>query len=247
MTQHDDEGIGLAGLDYWRLCDELSIVQAALLIVGIDPASEEAAGVESKAAHEQPHGFNASFNALANAVNAGRLAATIRHSAREYGWADAYNDAVLKDSFMMGESEEPVESTGPEDEVVSSDHSCVYKAFPDWNLSTVRVEDVRQWLRGRGVAHGFFFPSQSIGQQVGYRDPTHDRYAPKLAAAVAAWEAVANPGGISAKKAMGKWLRENAANFGLTDEDGKVFESAVEEICKVANWQIGGGAPRTPG
>ena len=28
-------------LDHWRLCDELTVVQAALLIVGIDPASSK--------------------------------------------------------------------------------------------------------------------------------------------------------------------------------------------------------------
>jgi hypothetical protein len=29
----------MEGLDYWRLCDEVSITQAALLIVGVDPAT----------------------------------------------------------------------------------------------------------------------------------------------------------------------------------------------------------------
>jgi hypothetical protein len=24
-------------MDYWRLCDELSVVQAALLLIGVDP------------------------------------------------------------------------------------------------------------------------------------------------------------------------------------------------------------------
>jgi hypothetical protein len=28
-------------LDYWRLCDELSVVQAALLIVGEDPSGTQ--------------------------------------------------------------------------------------------------------------------------------------------------------------------------------------------------------------
>jgi hypothetical protein len=44
-----------------------------------------------------------------------------------------------------------------------------------------------------------------------------------------------------------KWLREHAADFGLSDEDGKPNETGIEEAAKVANWQPGGGAPKTPG
>jgi hypothetical protein len=32
-----------------------------------------------------------------------------------------------------------------------------------------------------------------------------------------------------------KWLREHAADFGLTDEDGKPNETGIEEAAKVAN------------
>jgi len=31
----------MEGLDYWRLCDELSVIQAAFLIVGKDPAASQ--------------------------------------------------------------------------------------------------------------------------------------------------------------------------------------------------------------
>ena len=44
-----------------------------------------------------------------------------------------------------------------------------------------------------------------------------------------------------------KWLRENGADFGLSDEEGKPNELGIEECAKVANWQPGGGAPKTPG
>jgi hypothetical protein len=43
-----------------------------------------------------------------------------------------------------------------------------------------------------------------------------------------------------------KWLRENASEFGLSDDDGKPNETGIEETAKVANWQPGGGAPKTP-
>jgi hypothetical protein len=44
-----------------------------------------------------------------------------------------------------------------------------------------------------------------------------------------------------------KWLREHAAKFGMTDDDGKPNETGIEEAAKVANWQPTGGAPKTPG
>lgn len=80
-----------------------------------------------------------------------------------------------------------------------------------------------------------------------YLDPSHERYAPKLAATVAAWTAVGET--LSAKQSpkrqLLKWLRENAAQFGLSDDEGKPNERGIEEIAKVANWAPGGGAPKS--
>jgi hypothetical protein len=49
------------------------------------------------------------------------------------------------------------------------------------------------------------------------------------------------------KGALSKWLREHAAELGLSDDDGKPNETGIEEVAKVANWQPGGGAPKTAG
>lgn len=87
---------------------------------------------------------------------------------------------------------------------------------------------------------------KSIEETPGYRDITHDRYAPKLAAAIDAWESVTNPQGKHPKQALVQWLTENAAKLGLWDKD-KPNKTAIEEAAKVANWQERGGAPRTPG
>jgi hypothetical protein len=57
----------------------------------------------------------------------------------------------------------------------------------------------------------------------------------------------ATTNGRSAKYALTKWLTENAANLGLVDSQGKTNSSGIEEIAKVANWQLTGGAPRTSG
>lgn len=112
-------------------------------------------------------------------------------------------------------------------------------------MTTVTVEDVRRWLVSRGFRTGFFFPEASDAPD--YLDPKHLRYAPRLAAAVNAWLAVKQASGKSVKDAIKKWLREHAAQYGLTNEDGNPNETGIDELAKVANWQPTGGAPKTPG
>ena len=97
----------------------------------------------------------------------------------------------------------------------------------------------KQWLPQR-----IFFPADAGAPD--YLDPNNPRYAPKLAAAVRAWQAVTDPGKKSPNQALEKWIREHAADFRLTDESGNPVTQAVEDCSKVANWQLGGGAPKTP-
>src|SRR5262245_10426131 len=65
--------------NYWRLCDELSVVQAALLIVGEDP-SQLQYHVENNPPSKRPSGYDAAKAALINAINGKRLAATVIES-----------------------------------------------------------------------------------------------------------------------------------------------------------------------
>ena len=109
----------------------------------------------------------------------------------------------------------------------------------------MEVESLKAFLASRGFRRGFFFPERT--ETPDYLDPGNPRYAPKLAAAVRAWQAVMDPAGRHPKQALAKWLRENAAEFGLTDDEGKPNETGIDETAKVANWQPGGGAPKTPG
>lgn len=231
----------MESLDYWRLCDELTVVHAALLILGLDPSSEDGDKCDSWRPYEQPRGYNAAKTALCNAIIGGRLAATIRHSAREYGWADKRSDIELGEADFMTVKGSALE----DDERLSEDGEFAYRAFPDWTLTTVHVDALRDWLMQRGMKPSFFFPQASDAPD--YLDPKHPRYAPKLAAAVSAWLAVKDPKGKTAKQALQKWLNEHSAQFGLSDDDGRPNEQGILECAKVANWQPGGGAPKTPG
>jgi len=108
--------------------------------------------------------------------------------------------------------------------------------------STLKVASLKQWLRIKGFSKGFFFPE--LVETMDYLDPSNPRYAPKLAAAVRAWQAVTDAGKRSPKQALDKWLREHAAEFNLTNDEGKPVELAILDCSKVANWRQTGGAPK---
>lgn len=194
----DDQGIS----EFWHLCDVLTVKQAALLIIGIDPSSETGAWLEDWQEHLRPRGYEPVKQAIS---------------------------AALRGGFIKG--------------VSTPDEVNVNPTEPEW--STVERESLLAWLRGRGIKSGFFFPKTVDTPD--YLDPRNARFAPKLAAAVGAWLSVEDPGAKSPKQALDKWLREHAVQFGLTDDEGKVNETAIEECAKVANWRPGGGAPKTPG
>jgi hypothetical protein len=197
----------MEGLDYWRLCDRISVIQAALLILGVDPADQQYS-VEHRISENQPEGYQAVRTALINSITRGDLPADA-----------AYEDGVLE---------------APE-------------AY-NWHGTLMAVDDLRTWLRKRGITTGFFFPTEN--DRPDYLDPTHAKYAPKLAAAIEAWTAIAQDdeatSGKSVKQALMAWLRRHADRYGLTKDDGNPNEQGIEEAAKVANWDSSGGAPRTP-
>lgn len=231
-------------LDYWRLCDELSVIQAALLIVGVDPGEQPY--VMNWQEHERPENFSAALAALSHAVLGGRLPATMRREAWVRGWEEEIESG---ENFTKEASLFPDQSKFPdqaEDYLVG--HGILYRAAPDWNLTTVLVVDLQEWLRGRGFKAGFFFPQ--AGDQPDFLDPSHKCYAPKLAAAIGAWQAVSEDQelkkGKTVKQALLKWLRKHAGQFGLTKDDGNPNEQGLEEVAKVSNWVPQGGSPKTP-
>lgn len=201
------------GLDYWRLCEQLDIVQAALLVCGHDPTAVMN-HVEISSIEKRPTGYEAGKTAISNALRKGDI------------------EGQLIPLFEYD---------------VNGNRCGVLDNTIDLTASRVEVESLRSWLANRGLHTGFFFPIATDAPD--YLDPDHPRYAPKLAAAVKAWLASGNESaarGRSVKQTLMKWLRENASEFGLSDDDGKPNETGIEETAKVANWKPGGGAPKTP-
>lgn len=224
----------------WNLAEDFSVEDAASLVAGYNPEMVERCASDSFFHRAFPR-YQVAFKALTKAIINGRVKANIRHQARDYGYADQIADIEYSEVDFV----RAFGTTAEEGEVLANDHSCFYKPFPSWRLSTVSRGDLVEWLKSRNITSGFFFAETSSNPD--YLDSKHPRYAPKLAAAVRAWQAVTDPCGRHPKQALAKWLREHAAEFGMTDDEGKVNELGIDEAAKVANWRPGGGAPKTPG
>lgn len=196
-------------IDYWRLCDEVSVVEAVLLILKVEPI-EEYSSVESWISEERPSGYEGLKRAIATALLRGDIKGRV------------------------------MRLQGPE-----------YRRNPypvDVKGSVVFLDSLASWLREKGIDTGYL--PDIVFQNSSYLNPTHPRYAPKLAAAVKAWEAMEDASlyaGKSPKGALEAWLKDHAAAFDLTLQDGRLNLTGIEEAAKVANWQPSGGAPKTPG
>lgn len=207
-------------LDIWRLAEELTIVQAAVLLAGDGDPAVTAHYVEGWDVEKRPRGYEAAKVALVGALRSQRIKGIVREEAR------------LQRGSNLDEPSRFVAEPGT----------------VDVNTSTLDVQSLKDWLKDRGIAHGFFFPAGLPAAD--FLDFDHPRYAPKLAAAVQAWRAVSDPELVrsrSPKQAILKWLREHASEYRMTADDGTPAETSIEEVAKVANWAPGGGAPRTGG
>lgn len=81
--------------DYWRLCDDLSIIQAALLVVGEDPS--EKSYVENWAMNKRPAGYEAAKTAIVNALKRGHIEGTISHEPEQDQNGNIIGDSIYID------------------------------------------------------------------------------------------------------------------------------------------------------
>lgn len=211
--------------DYWRLPETFTIQQAALLVVGVDPASETGCNCDGWKVNERPRGYEAAKQGIAAALKTGRIKGVVEP---EIGYDINHEPYPLEGTFDVLRSE-------------------------------IERESLVAWLSSRGFRRGFFFPEEADAPD--YLDPGGPRYAPKLAAAIRAWQAVGDENlrrGKSAKQAMEQWIEANYKALGLVHrrdsgngingyKAGDMNKSAVREAAKVANWEEDGGAPSTPG
>lgn len=255
-------------MDFWRLADELSVLDASILITGNNPEEsvptydEFAAPILDEYGRHVARkrldyvGFEATFSALKNAIISNNLRANIFLLARAAPYKTIHvfrGETHKSDSYIDGgetllEFKQFIRLNGARflhksKLSLSKVEQIIFLEEPDWSRTTVDVEDLKAWLLGRGVRPPFFFPSSYVE---GFRNPDHPRYSAKLACAVEAWENVKKPSkNKSVKQTLEKWVEVNATRFGVANAEGLPPRKAVEEIAAVANWQTSGGATPT--
>ncbi len=69
--------------DIWRLCDELTVSQAALLFIGLNPS--ENLHVEDQADVNRPEGYHAATTAILDGLKSDRIKGTIERTPKEVG------------------------------------------------------------------------------------------------------------------------------------------------------------------
>ena len=132
----------MQAIDFWRFSEGLTIVQAALLFTGHDPAKHPS--IEQRTSG-RPEGYEAMKHAIVTAIQNNTLDGKISY-----------------------------ETNGNYEESYICHHA-----------STVNVDSLKNWLHAKGVrSHPFYFPEDSEEK---YLNKDHPRYAPKLAAAIKAW------------------------------------------------------------
>ncbi len=212
----------ISGIDeLWNLHDAYTVQQAAALVAGFDPNTVQW-NMNGGAWFENEHGLTESgginrvttaFTALVNAINGRTLTATVRREAWERGWNEGDDGFDDGENFQKTVAFDDADAWPIESKNRVRHSGIVFKVHPTWHITTMTKTDLVSWLYSRGMRTGFFFPDANPDTP-GYLDPQNPRYAPKLAAAVSAWEAVTEPGKKSPKQALDKWLRNTLQTLG---------------------------------
>lgn len=253
-------------IDYWKLNETLSVVHAAMLAASLEPGSVAFVDKNDLASgyfhyrYENNHVDNyftsspyvAVFTAIRSAILSNKIKANIAHIAREAplygrigGYLESNEDYINYETLVITNGAILKTNVNESEAVWGGRATVIYVKEPDWNHTQVNVDELKEWMGRRGFYPPFFFPE---GSQEGFRDKAHPRYAPKLACAVGAWEAVekSRPN-KSVKATVVEWVQANAVTFGMVEAEGIPSQSAVEEVAKVVNWDTRGGANRTGG
>ncbi|MBN4055564.1 hypothetical protein JYU12_02345 [bacterium AH-315-K03] len=217
----------MTDIGFWRLSEHLSVVDAALLIIEVDP-SEIRDNVLTYSEENRPNGFTSVFESLKSAIQNGSLQATIRRDT-DYEHGAFFTECDVTEFISIDQKRNTV----------------IVKESPNWRETTIPVDILKAWLNSREFNSGFFF-QQNDEPKPSYLDPNTPCYSLKLHAAILAWEAVSTCPNYSKNKKTPKqniihWLKENAKKLGLTNENGGLKITPIEnEIALVSNWQHGG-------
>jgi hypothetical protein len=226
---------------YWRLKEKFSLSEAIMLIIEHNP-------FDVKKMHDY-NTLRKKYEAEMETAEDSRKGSLSAPSIPDYDadpsvWKEKYQVLIkiLVDD-VLSERLKTVDNNIEEKYIVENSRLCPVVTV-DTGMTTVSAEDLKEWLRCKGIHSNFFFGDVEKDTTTAYLNPEHEHYAPKLAAAVNAWLAVTENQELlrnrNPKQAIDKWLRKNADRFGLTKDDGSPNELGIKEVSKVANWKLSG-------
>jgi cytochrome c5 len=167
-------------VDFWRLCDELTVYQAAHLLIGVMPGEVEA--MEAMGSDLVPRdrarytkNLAAAQAAIANGLKnykkyceaceeANRAMAAAHYEPGAYDEHDEHGLALMLRRSIVGELI-PLYETD-----INGNQAWPMPGTIDCDKSTVDVDSFKRWLKSRGFTTGFFFPEGS-DDSPDYLDP----------------------------------------------------------------------------
>ena len=197
----------------WLLAEELTIRQAALLLLNVDPEHYPLAEYPNSE-RDAPVGYEAARQVLASALMANKVEGRKEWKTQtgvDYNSNEAYED-VLEGNL------------------------CADKA-------TINMESLKAWLASKNVTvEQFAGLSDTSDDFLNRDDPTYSpKLAAAVAAWRHVRNNSVN--GISIKQQLKNWLRDNSHRYWPDGIKPKVTDTYIKEAARLANWASEGGRP----
>lgn len=254
-------------MDFWRWCEHLSVMEASMLAVGLDPSLYEPSVPERlREGHFHKIGssnhttnyFHSSqfvpvFRATTYAALNGEVPCDFAHHARtiptitvgdrDFDGLPEPDEESISYEFLI-RSDAPV-SSNFEIPFYGNLRRFYFIKEPDWQRSIIKIDDFKSWMQRRGRRPAFFFPDADENSEA-FRNSAHEHFSAELDFAVTVWQALlperTYTGGV--KAAIEQWINANPEAW---KGDEPISKAAKDRIITLVNWNKGGGAPKTGG
>lgn len=205
-------------LDYWRLCEDLSIVQAALLLVAGENPSLDVAQVEQMSFGDRPSGYEAAKNAISQALMKGLIEGS--HIPEYLPYITGSIKKSIEGSIDIHKSTVNVNSL----------RAWLQRRGFVTGFFFPAASNIAAYLDS---SNPHYPPKLAAAVRAWEAVTTDQTY---------------SGNGRTVKQNLVSWLTARAAELELLRPDGEINNDAIEnQVAKVANWQDRGGAPKTPG
>lgn len=214
----------MESLDFWRLSEELNVIQAALLLVGCDPSSDDGYA-ERWDMDKRPKGYEAAKAAISNALRRGAIKG---HLVPQYRFdPDLYpHDGVeIENSIDFFESQVEVESF--RQWLVSRGISTGF-FFPN-------ASDAPNYLDSKHLRYSARLAAAVRAWQA--MEDENLRRGKSAKTAMEHWI-------TTNYRTLGLIHKKGSVKHGYKAGDMNI--TAMEEAAKIANWELDGGPPKTP-